>query len=439
MSFGELTVARAISRVRARNVVLRAVLTPTLEQAERRSLELRDSVPLSPLHGVPYVLKDVWETAGIRTTSGSWRHRERVPPKSSSVYEALQQCGAVLIGKSNLSDLALSPEADNHLLGATCNPHNFSRTSGGSTGGGAVAIADGMAAFDWGSDFGGSIRLPSAFCGTVGLRLSCASWPSHEHVPVVPASLARLNGMGPMGRTVRDCKTLLETLAPKLCIGTPRVFKSRGVVLYGPRDRFSAGKWPSFVRDADTLFRGMNVPVREDQALPSPMDVDGLYNHLLSSHFDDMLGTGEISVLEGLPAALSAVALGRFSNSRQLHRNTAQALLVLYVGHYTVWRNRARALERLDALQRAVERLWNDGLLMCAPTTTYPAPRHGRVLWTLGIMAFTKLGNLLDATCIAVPFGHFDNGMPRSLQILGPPGSEAAVLALAEQIHVNSA
>src|ERR1700722_3890141 len=134
----------------------------------------------APLFGVPYVLKDTWDTAGIITTGGSWRHRERVPYESGSIHRVLAEAGAVLLGKSNMPDLALSTESDNHLVGATSNPFDPTRTAGGSTGGGAAAVAMGMAAFDWGGDFGGSIRSPAACCGIVGIRMSSVAWPSSK-------------------------------------------------------------------------------------------------------------------------------------------------------------------------------------------------------------------------------------------------------------------
>lgn len=431
----DLTAEQAVARVRARNHVLRAVLTPTLESAEARAAALRDEKPRSELHRVPYVLKDIWETAGVRTTSGSWRHRGRVPSRSASVHAALEEAGAVMLGKSNLSDLALSPEADNHLVGATCNPYNLSRTSGGSSGGAAAAVADGMAAFDWGSDFGGSIRLPSAFCGVVGLRLSSSAWPSHEHVPAVPPSVASLNGMGPIAPTVEGCRTLLRVLAPRLRRLHGPAFGAHGVAIYAPSDRFSAGRWPTFAADAEGALRAAGFAVRGAEGLPPPMRVEDAYNRFLSSHFDDFLATGEISFSEGLRAALASIAPARLFDDRRLHRHTAQVLLLLYAGRHTIYRNRALATERVESLRAAMRRLWDDGWLVCAPTTTYAAPPHGRVLWTLGILAFTKLGNLTDATCVAVPFGSYANGLPRSLQILGPPGGDEAVLAAAERIE----
>src|SRR5580658_7701654 len=113
------------SAIHAKNGDMRALLR-VLDEPQRDHHARRDA----PLYGVPYVLKDTWDTAGIITTGGSWRHRERTPRESGSIHRVLSGAGAVLLGKSNMPDLALSTESDNHLVGATRNPFDASRTAG---------------------------------------------------------------------------------------------------------------------------------------------------------------------------------------------------------------------------------------------------------------------------------------------------------------------
>ncbi|HEY2513050.1 MAG TPA: amidase family protein, partial [Polyangiaceae bacterium] len=165
--------------IHTQNGELRALLR-VLDEPQRDERAKKSAA----LYGVPYVLKDTWDTAGIITTGGSWRHRDRVPRDSGSIHRVFAGAGAVLLGKSNMPDLALSNESDNNLVGATLNPFDPTRTAGGSTGGGAAAVATGMAAFDWGGDFGGSVRTPAACCGIAGIRLSSRAWPgSKEQFP----------------------------------------------------------------------------------------------------------------------------------------------------------------------------------------------------------------------------------------------------------------
>ncbi|HVH40724.1 MAG TPA: amidase family protein, partial [Labilithrix sp.] len=211
--FDAYDVDQCRARIAARNDVLHAILQEVEPRSSRQVSAQVSAQRELPLFGVPYVLKDVWDTAGIRTTGGSWRHRARVPVSSSHVHLAFERAGAVLLGKSNLCDLAFSTESDNHIRGPVRNPHDPSRTAGGSTGGGAAAVADGMAAFEWGSDFAGSIRGPAGSCGVVGLRLSAAAWPvGFHHFPRMAPFFWEMCGMGPITREVEGARAVVRAV-----------------------------------------------------------------------------------------------------------------------------------------------------------------------------------------------------------------------------------
>ena len=150
----ELTVPEAVARIRARNPILHAFVSTSLDEALLEARARADERPRSLLHGVPYSLKDQWDTAGIPTTGGSYRYKDRVPRVSSPVHLAFEAAGAVLLGKTNLSDLAMVSESASYVGGVARNPHDLARTPGGSSGGAAAAVVDGMSAFDWGADVG---------------------------------------------------------------------------------------------------------------------------------------------------------------------------------------------------------------------------------------------------------------------------------------------
>lgn len=433
--FAGLTVERCRARIRERNGVLNAVLhvlePPRVDPA---------AAPDAPLAGVPYVLKDTWDTAGIPTTGGSWRHRARVPEVSSHAHRALAAAGAVLLGKSNLCDLAFSVESDNHLLGPVRNPHDLARTAGGSTGGGAAAVADGMAAFDWGTDFGGSIRAPAAFCGVVGLRLSHAVWPvGIEHFPRIAPFFWDLCGMGPLTRNVEDARIVTHAVRPSLRKQVKDVAMDPDrVVLYAP-DALHEGEWPSFVPETTRLLASAGLSFETTRELPPPTVVNDLFTAYLAAHFKELIAGDELPLRQGLPAVLLALLTGgRFD--KRVHRNTAMLLAgtaAMSLRH----RDRARAARGVAELREKVAGIWERGALLVMPTCTSRAPRHGTSAFAYRLMSFCKLGNLVDATGLALPFGSFRVGgaglppMPRSLQIMGPPGSEDAVLALAARLE----
>lgn len=440
--FDAYSVASCRARIRARNDALNAVLTVIEEPRIDPS-----ALPGAPLTGVPYVLKDTWDTAGLVTTGGSWRHRVRVPSVSSHAHRALARSGAVLLGKSNLCDLAFSAESDNHMCGPVRNPHDPSRTAGGSTGGGAAAVADGMAAFDWGTDFGGSIRAPAAFCGIVGLRLSHATWPvGIEHFPRIPPFFWDLCGMGPLTRTVAAARAVTQALAADLRSGTTDVaMNAERVAIYAP-DAAHDGEWPTFVEDTRGLLARAGIEGEVTRELPAPTRVNALFTEYLAAHFMDFIAGDELPIREGLPAVLLGIASGGRLDKR-VHPNTG-LLLAGTAALGLRFRDRARAARGLADLTAAVASVWDRGTLIVTPTCTGRAPRHGATAWAYRLMTFCKLGNLTDATGLALPFGTYpaisprgflrragSSPMPRSLQILGPPGSENAVLALAERLE----
>lgn len=423
-----LSVDSCRATIAARNEELRAVL-----HVLKRPLQTTKEGPLA---GMPYVLKDVWDTAGIPTTGGSFRHKERVPADSSRVFVALQETGAVLLGKSNLCDMAFSMESDNHMFGPVRNPYDASRTAGGSTGGGAAAVASGMAEFDWGTDFGGSIRLPAAFCGVVGLRLSSQTWPvEREHFPRIAPRFWSFCGMGPLTRKVATARRVVEALAPALRIGPerPEMDPSR-VFLYAPDDAH-VGRWPTFEEDAHAILERAGVKVDRDHGLPTPSEINKTFGAYLSSHFFDFVGGEEMSIRDGL----AATAVGVLTNGRldkRLHPVSGSLFALVGLGRLVRYRDPKPQIERLEALRDAAKRAWSSGRLLVSPTTTALPPKHRRAVLALRAPSFVMLGNLTDATAIAVPAGRFaGTGLPRSLQVLGPPGSEDAVLSLAERLE----
>ena len=164
---------------------------------------------LGPLHGLPVAHKDLQDTQGIRTTYGSPIYKDHVPDADTLIVHRIREGGAVTIGKTNTPEFGAGSQTFNRVFGATRNPHDLSKTCGGSSGGAAVAVACGMIPIADGSDTGGSLRNPASFCGVVGFR------PSPGRVPMVPSRSAwsTIGVVGPMARNVADCAFLLSAIA----------------------------------------------------------------------------------------------------------------------------------------------------------------------------------------------------------------------------------
>jgi amidase len=205
---------RQIERVNPR---VNAIVTLVAEQALANAGKADDALAhgeaqgahLGPLHGLPVAHKDLFETAGIRTTFGSRIYKDHVPERDAIIVERAKKAGAIAIGKTNTPEFGAGAQTFNEVFGATANPYDVTKTCGGSSGGSAVALACGMVPLADGSDHASSLRNPAAFCGVVGLR------PAPGRVPTAPASnpWSTMSVDGPMARNVADLAFYLSAIA----------------------------------------------------------------------------------------------------------------------------------------------------------------------------------------------------------------------------------
>jgi Asp-tRNA(Asn)/Glu-tRNA(Gln) amidotransferase A subunit family amidase len=426
-----ISVTRACEQIKTTGETLRAFTSTRLSEAMREDQDLAQAEPRSPLHRAPFSLKDSWDVANCVTTGGSYRYKDRISPSSSPVVEVFQQAGAVLMGKTSLSDLALSLESANYICGETQNPFDSARTSGGSSGGAAAAVASHCVEFDWGSDFGGSIRMPAAFCGIFGMRLSASLWPMVGAFPQVPDSLLFMNGQGPLTRDLQRMRDVLQVAAPRLRRGEAS-YNINSVALIEPSFGFR-GEWPDFALDASHLLARAGVS-RQEHALPSVFQASNIARDYLCAHFEDLIDVDEMSFWEGLGAAISAMTIGPLLGDKRLHPRTAEILALLGLGRLLLAPKKSIATERKNRWLDAVQDLWARGAIIAAPVTVFPPPLHGRSNWNPLYTTYTLPWNVVDATCLSIPMGTFPNGLPRGMQLCGPAGSEWALLDLAASL-----
>jgi amidase len=209
-----------LAQVARHNARLNAIVTLDEEGARARARQADEALARGevwgPLHGVPITIKDAFLTAGVRTTSGYKRLRDYVPTQDATVVARLKAAGAILLGKTNLPALTLDLQTNGNLFGRASNPWDEARTPGGSTGGGAAAVASGMSPFEVGSDLAGSIRVPSHYCGIFGFKPTEHRVPISGHIPPLPGRPrgVRYEGAaGPLARSMEDLKLGLKLLA----------------------------------------------------------------------------------------------------------------------------------------------------------------------------------------------------------------------------------
>ena len=201
-----------LDRIAAINPRVNVVVTmaeEALERAKQAERAIMQGKNWGPLHGVPFTIKDVFDTKGVKTTRGSLLFKDRVPAADAAVVSRLKKAGGILLAKTSLPEFALQAETSNRLIGRTENPWKVGRTCGGSSGGEGAAIVAGLSPMGVGSDLGGSNRLPAHYCGIVGFK------PTHGRIPLTghwPELLVRYMHAGPLARSVRDVALALSVL-----------------------------------------------------------------------------------------------------------------------------------------------------------------------------------------------------------------------------------
>ncbi len=429
-------VEAALRWVERLNPSLNAVVTVSsraLDEAREAERRLRLDPDAVPLCGLPVGVKDVTEVAGLRTTYGCAVYSDHVPEEDALVVRRLRRAGAVILGKTNTPEFAAGGHTFNPVFGPTRNPWDRNLSPGGSTGGGAAALAVGMISLAEGTDLGGSLRIPASFCGIVGLR------PSAGLIPTVPSHYLwdTLQVTGPMARTAEDVAWMLQATAgpSPLCpisqptegrnfVNAVRRGVSRQVRLAFAPDVAAIGVDPEIgrcCREAAERCRQEGLVV-EDVALDLSfgwkpfLALRGYWMVAHHRHRLEQLGQFGENLAGNIQAGLSL---------------SAQELGAAEQARSRLWRRLAGFFEQYDCLLTPS---------MAVPpfpvTQNYPTEIAGRRMKTyVDWIAPTFLFSLAGLPAASVPAGLDSRGLPVGLQIVGPPRSEEAVLALASFIQ----
>lgn len=206
-----------LARISTINPKLNAVVQLNASAAQDRADQLDKCLEqekiMGPLHGVPMTIKDSFDTKGVISAAGTLGRRNFKPTQNATIVKRLEQAGAILLGKTNTSELTLSYDTDNPVYGRTANPYGLTHTPGGSSGGGAAIVAAGGSAFDIGSDYGGSLRYPAHCCGIVTIKPTSGRVPRTGHILPPGGILDSFQQIGPLVRRVEDLMLLLEIIA----------------------------------------------------------------------------------------------------------------------------------------------------------------------------------------------------------------------------------
>lgn len=413
-----------------------AVAPDVLESARLCDSELERGHIIGPLHGIPITIKDTIATKGICTTSGSRLRADYVPQHDAPVITRLKAAGAIIVGKTNVPEMAIPYETDNPVFGRTNNPHDVSRTPGGSSGGEAAAIAARLSPAGIGSDLAGSIRVPAHFCGIAGLKPTSGSVPMEGHLPLASGTLSLGASIGPMARRVADLALLFSVIADE------------------PEAR-------SFGEAVNELGTARVAWYADDEVAPVTEDVANAVRRAAS-----ILSEAGLNIVEERPPSIShgprlwvelfsRVAneqIQSFYRGREQEAGPLVSALLQSLHEATLEENAnagealAKAVLERERLREELLRWMRQTPLTVAPVSATPAFTHGAArvdvngesISVFRSCSYSQTVNVFGLPAAVVPVARTTDGLPIGVQVIGRPHSERDVLAAAAIIEQSA-
>lgn len=423
----------SLDRIEQDNPRLNAFITinekEAIAEAQAADEQLRAGRTLGPLHGVPVGIKDLVATKGLRTTSGSTIFRDNIPEKDDLVVARLRSCGAIIIGKTNTPEFGFGAVTDNQLCGPTRNPYDERLTSGGSSGGSAVAVAAGMVPLAHGTDFGGSVRTPASFCGVVGIR------PTPGVIPNTSKKLPwdAIFTHGAIARTVEDAAELLRAMSggdrydPVSAARLPlSQFEWDDLNLSGWRVAFSPNLGIATIAQEVKAVFGSAVDamstlgIRLEKDHPDCTLAQESFETIRGAMLYDSLG----QYLESGFGQLSPTVAWNVDRGRH---TSAKAFLQAEANRGRVYRSFIEFFERYDILAT-----------VAASVTPFPI-EQSNVLEIDGAplrniidyLTVTYVISLVGHPAITIPCGWIDGELPIGIQLIAKPFDEIRLLKFA--------
>ena len=455
----ETLVTALLGRIRDQNPAINAIVTldeqNALASAREADRQRAASAMKGPLHGLPLTLKDTWEVAGMTCTAGAPALRNHRPETHADVVQRLKDAGAIILGKTNVPIYATDLQSYNKLFGVTNNPHNPTRTPGGSSGGSAAALAAGMTPLEVGSDLAGSIRTPAHFCGVFGHKPTRSLVSLRGHIPGPPGTQSRpdLAEAGPMARNARDLELLLKVIAG------PRPSEKRSWAL---------SMAPSELQTLDQARVGLWL---EDPLCPVEHELTEGYRTLGKSLADrGALVTDArhplLSLEHILPVYFNLLGSLLSTSLKPTQRRQMRWIARLepwlkflgpmtpFIGEYgrgvnqPVYQWMAWS-ERREKMRAQIESLFREVDVLLTPITPTTAIRHdhshpvfkrritvaGQPRAYMDQFCWIALATLLGLPATSVPIGLTRDGLPVNVQVIGAPGADLTTIRFARLLE----
>jgi len=427
-----------LARIDAINPQLNAIVTIVdgcLDEARKAEAAVMRGESRGPLHGVPFTIKEVFDTKNVRTTRGSRLFSGRVGKADATVVRRIREAGGILLGKTNCPEFALSAETTNTLFGRTVNPWDASRTSGGSSGGEAAAIAAGMSPLGVGSDLGGSNRLPSHYCGIVGFKATHGRVPLTGHWPQL---MERYMHVGPLARSVRDVARVMAVISGADGVDPYAVpvpipeFSHLGQALPPLRvGWFSEGPFKPVAAQVQEIVRKAAFQFEQLGCVVKPVTLSGWEKSLPIDVCYTMLVAEGTQYLEPYVEGKSEDISASIAGLMELPKPTLREYLDACADCQQYGRDLVELFARID-------------VLLCP---TAPLVAHGHDACELVIdgqkaqpshaASATVPFGLTGHPAISVPFGRSEDGMPIGVQLVAQRFNEATLLHAASALEAT--
>jgi aspartyl-tRNA(Asn)/glutamyl-tRNA(Gln) amidotransferase subunit A len=442
-----------LNRIQQHDPQLNAYITVVQEQARAQAIsvdnQIRSGALTHPLAGVPYALKDLFCTKGILTSCGSKMLSNFISPYNATVYDKLNQAGAVLLGKVNMDEFAMGSSNENSAYGAVKNPWDLSRVPGGSSGGSASAVAAGLAPYSLGSDTGGSVRQPASYCGISSIK------PTYGRISRygMTAFASSLDQCGPMARSAEDMALILQTLSgfdakdsTSANVPVPDYSATLNDSLAGlrigiPKEFFAEGldaDVAKVINEAVEQFKRLGATVKEVSLPNSHLSVAAYYVIAPAeasanlSRFDGVRFGHRCENPKNLQDLYERSRWEGFGD--EVKRRIVIGTYALSAGYYDAYYLKAQKIRRL--IKDDFVAAFNDVDVLMGPVTPTTAFKIGEksddpIAMYLGDI-YTLPISLAGVPAVSIPVGFSDN-MPVGLQIIGNYFNEAKLLNVAHQ------
>jgi len=421
----ETATLECLGRIAERNPSINAYIAvladQALAQARQADAELADGHDRGPLHGVPISLKDIIDLEGVPTTAASNVRSGHVAAADSCVVTRLREAGAVFLGKANLHEFAFGTTNEDSAFGPVRHPLDPNRSPGGSSGGSAAGVMDGMAYTSIGTDTGGSVRIPSAACGLVGLKPSLGEIPLDG---VFPLS-ATMDHVGPLCQSVTDAGIVYDALLGRPAQNrAPRVMKETGV----------KGLRVGLLRGYFTSLLDTHVGAAFEAACATLSDAGALLEEV------DIPHAGDIAPIYLHIVLAEAAAIHAKTLDSHAEHYTPNVRLRLEMGRYILAEDYVRALRGRDVLIEEVDAALRGRDALLLPSLGVPAVRLGAATVKVGggeepvrniMLRLTQLFNITGHPAITIPCGTTTDGLPIGAQLVGRRGGTDDLLSVA--------